>query len=301
MEYDSHRMEAGHRDRKTVAVCGSTGRVGGAVARSLLEHGWNVRALTRKPRRSPAGVLAGLGAEVVEANMDDPASLRKHFAGAHGVFSVQNGLKSGFDKEVRQGRNVADAAQTCGIRHLVYLSAAIRTGPTGVRSWDSKLAVEAYIREIGLPVTVLWPTAFMELMTDKAFSPAVGTWNLWPRLMGRDKPVPWIAVSDIGSVAERVFAEPGRYLDHDLSLAADVRTLAECRSIYEEVAGHAPHTSSMPRWVFDLFTRKDLTTMWAWLSEHEVPLETDSTRNIVPSAVTVGEWLATRFPEQTRA
>lgn len=231
--------------------------------------------------------------------MNDPASLGVPFDGAHGVFSVQNGLKSGFEKEVEQGRNVADAAHASGVRHLVYLSTVIGTGPTGVGSFDSKRAVEAYMQELGLPVTVLRPTAFMELMTDKKFSPAIGTWNIWPRLMGDDKPVPWIAVSDIGVVAERVFAEPGRFVGKELHLAADVQTLGQCRSLYGEVAGHPPRSSSMPLWLFDLFTRKDLTKMWTWLGKNEVPAETASTRKLLPGALTVREWLEAKSGELT--
>jgi uncharacterized protein YbjT (DUF2867 family) len=229
--------------------------------------------------------------------MNKPASLRAPFDGAYGAFSVQNGLKSGFDKEVQQGRNVADAAHAAGVGHLVYLSAGIGTGGTGITSWESKLAVEKHMRELGLPVTVLRPNAFMELMTDKAFSPAFGTWNIWPRLMGDDKPVPWIAVSDIGSIAERVFAESAAFIGEDLKLAADVQTLAQSRAIYEEVAGHPPRSSSMPLWLFDRFTRKDLTTMWAWLGKNEVPAETASTRKLLPGALTVREWLATEAGE----
>lgn len=280
--------------RQVVAVCGSTGRVGGAVARILLEHDWHVRALTRKPRGEKAQVLARLGAEVVQANMNEPASLRKPFSGAYGVFSVQNGLKSGFDQEVQQGRNVADIAQVEGVHHLVYLSTVIGEGRTGVGSFDSKRAVESHQRELGLPVTVLRPTAFMELMTDKAFAPAFGTWNIWPRLMGDDKPLPWIAVLDVAAAAERVFADPDRFLGEDLYLAADVRSLAECRSMYERAAGHPPRSASMPLWLFDRFTRKDLTRMWTWLKDYEVPKDTSQTRELLPSALTVHEWLAAR-------
>jgi uncharacterized protein YbjT (DUF2867 family) len=271
--------------------------VGGAVARSLLEHGWHVRALTRKPKAEKARVLAGLGAEVIEADMNDPASLRAPFAGASGVFSVQNGLKAGFDKEVRQGRNVADAAQAAGVTHLVYLSTVIGEGLTGVGSFDSKRAVETHMRKLGLPVTVLRPTAFMELMTDKAYAPAFGTWNIWPRLMGDDKPVPWIAVSDIAAAAGPVFADPKRFIGEELSLVADVKTLGECRLMYEEVAGHPPRSSSMPLWLFDRFTRKDLSRMWTWLGINEVPADTASTRQLVPSALTVREWLSTKSTE----
>ena len=170
-----------------IAMCGATGRQGGAVTRSLLSAGWKVRALTRRPDRRKARVLAELGADVVRADMNDPDSLRAAFGGAHGVYSVQNGLKSGFDREVTQGRNVADAAGDVGVRHVVYGSAG--TGePTGVPSWDAKLAVEEHMRHLGLPFTILRGMAFMELMTDPSFFPAVGTWNIWPKLVGDDRP-----------------------------------------------------------------------------------------------------------------
>jgi uncharacterized protein YbjT (DUF2867 family) len=300
MEYAFSTMGTGHQGQRTVAVCGATGRVGGAVARSLLERGWQVRALTRKPKSEKARALAGIGAEVVQADMNDPASLQEPFAGAYGVFSIQNGLKSGFGKEVQQGRNVADAAHSSGVHHLVYLSTVIATEPTGVGSFDSKLAIETYMKELELPVTVLRPSAFMELMTDKSFYPAFGTWNIWPRLMGDDKPVPWIAVPDIGTVVERVFARPENFIGNELFLAADVRTLGECRSIYEEVAGRPPASSSMPLWLFDRFTRKDLTRMWTWLGKNEVPTGTAQTRQLLPEALTVREWLATKSPELAR-
>ena len=119
-----------------IAVCGATGRQGGSVARSLLGHGRSVRALTRDAAGKDARVLADLGAEVVRADMSDAASLRGAFEGVAGVYSVQNGIASGFDEEVRQGRNVADAAAAASVRHLVYASAGFGR-ETGVPSWDS--------------------------------------------------------------------------------------------------------------------------------------------------------------------
>ena len=46
---------------KTIAVVGATGRQGEQVARRLLEQGWKVRALTRKPESRKAGKLPGSG------------------------------------------------------------------------------------------------------------------------------------------------------------------------------------------------------------------------------------------------
>jgi uncharacterized protein YbjT (DUF2867 family) len=273
-----------------IAVCGATGRQGGAATRSLLREGWKVRALTRKPDRSKPRALADLGAEVVRADMNDPASLRPAFEGAHGVYSVQNGLKSGFDREVTQGRNVADAAKNTGVRHVVYGSAGTGAA-TGVPSWESKLAVEEHMRKLDLPFTILRAMAFMELMTDPSFFPAIGTWNIWPKLMGDDRPVPWLSVDDLGEIAAKTFAHPDRFLGKDLRLAGDLRTLAECRAMYTEVMGRRPRSFPVPMWMFDRFTKRDLTTMWRWCRTGPIPLDTSPTHAMLPSALTVRQWL----------
>ena len=275
-----------------IAVCGATGRQGGAVTRSLLGEGWSVRALTRKPDSSEAQILAALGAEVVPADMEDVDSQLRAFDGVHGVFSVQNGLAGGFDRELVQGRNVATAAKVTGVAHLVYASAGIGERGTGISSWEVKLDVEDHMKSLGLPFTSLRPTAFMELMTDKSFYPAVGTWRIWPRLTGEDKDIPWLAVSDVGVVAAAVFARPDTYIGESLSLVGDVKSLAECRAIRTEVTGKPPSTFPMPTWLFDRFTRGDVTAMWRWLNTGDVPVDTAATRAIHPAALTVREWMA---------
>ena len=116
-------------------------------------------------------------------DLDDRRSVAAAFADAYGVFNVQNPMISGIDAEVRHGKNVADAAKEAQVNHLVYGSAGIGVAGTGVGSWESKLVVQAHMEDLGLPLTVLRPMAFMELMTDKAFFPAVAMWHLMPKLM----------------------------------------------------------------------------------------------------------------------
>jgi uncharacterized protein YbjT (DUF2867 family) len=64
---------------KLVTVIGSTGAQGGSVAKILLKAGYKVRAVTRKPDGDAAKALAQEGAEVVQADLDDEASLVKAF------------------------------------------------------------------------------------------------------------------------------------------------------------------------------------------------------------------------------
>ena len=80
-----------------IVVTGATGHQGGAVTRHLLKEGWRVRALTRDPTRPKAQALATLGAEVMQGDMGDAASLRPVFADAYGVYSVQNPMISGLE------------------------------------------------------------------------------------------------------------------------------------------------------------------------------------------------------------
>jgi nucleoside-diphosphate-sugar epimerase len=66
-----------NKDTDVIAVAGATGKQGGAVARKLLARGYQVRAMTRTPQSEPARQLSALGADVVQADLDDPASLER--------------------------------------------------------------------------------------------------------------------------------------------------------------------------------------------------------------------------------
>ena len=276
-----------------VAVTGATGRQGGAVTRALLHDGRRVRAMTRKPEGPAARALAAGGADVVAADMDDPDSLDRAFAGVDGVYSVQNFMTSGLDGEVRQGRKVGDAAARAGVRHLVYGSAGVGRRGTGVGSWESKLDVEDHLRGLGLPVTVLRPMAFMELMTDRAFYPAAGVWHVWPTMAGWDYRVPWLSCHDLGVIAAKAFADPEGYIGRDLKLAAEFRSLEQCRSTYARVMGRGPRRFPMPLWLFQRFT-PDTVRMWEWCRENDVDTDPEFVRSIHPEAMTVETWLRSR-------
>ena len=276
---------------KTIAVIGATGRQGREVVRHLLEHGWQVRALTRKPQGQKAEPLRALGAWVVEADMDDRRSLDAACANAYGVYSMGVPVPGKMEVEIRQGKNTAEAAKAAGVKHVVYGSAGPGEEQTGIEQWDAKIEITRAMKELGLPLTVLRPMAFMELMTDPTYYPNSSTWNIWPRLTGWDRPIVWLSVQDLGAIAARVFADPGRFLGRDLKLASDVQTLEECRAIYREVMGKAPSRFPMPMFLFEAFVGKDIPRMWRWLRSNRVSLDTAPTLEILPGALTVRTWL----------
>jgi uncharacterized protein YbjT (DUF2867 family) len=275
-----------------VAVVGATGRQGSAVCRHLLRDGWRVRALTRDPSSTAARALADQGAQVVRVDSEDIGSLSRAFRDVHGVFNVQNPLTSSVAAEIRQGGHVADAAAEAEVSHVVYGAAGVGADATGVGSWDSKLVVAARFRDRGLRTTVLRPMAFMELMTDKTYYPGVSVWHLMPKLMGSSRPVGWLSTDDLGAIAARVFAEPDTWGDETLGLVADVQSIDECRDLWTEANGRAPRGFPMPVWLFERFVGSDLTTMWRWLATAEFEMSTEATRELLPEALTVREFLA---------
>lgn len=150
------------------------------------------------------------------------------------------------------------------------------------------------MRDLKLRTTVLVPVAFMELMNDKGFYPPVAMWNLMPKLTGADLPMGWISVDDLGAIAAMAFADPDRFIGAKIPLAADVQSNAECRELWQEVKGRPPRSFPMPLWLFHRFVGTDLTTMWRWLSVARPEFDVTQTRTLLPSALTVHQWLLQR-------
>src|SRR6266446_3513135 len=148
-------------DRK-VLVTGATGRQGGAVVRHMLPKGWKLRVLTRNPQGHAAQSLARQGVELIHGDLEDAASVVRAAAGAYGIYSVQDFWAVGAKREVQQGKNVADAARKAGVAHLVYSSVGGAERGSGIDHWETKWAIEQYIRRLGLPATMIRPASFME-------------------------------------------------------------------------------------------------------------------------------------------
>src|SRR5947207_11214925 len=131
---------------KVILVSGATGRQGGALINHLLPKNWRIRALTRDPKSQTAVELSRKGAELVQGDMDDRASLEHAMRGAYGVFSVQDFWSVGAKREVQQGKNMADAASSTGIKHFVYSSVGGAERDSRIDHWESKWEIEKYIR-----------------------------------------------------------------------------------------------------------------------------------------------------------
>lgn len=224
-------------NNKLIAVTGATGQQGGATARKLLADGWQVRALTRDINKPAAQELKALGAELVAGDMDNRAELDAAFKGVYGVFSVQNFWLPtvGFDGEVQQGKNVADAAKVAGVQHLVYSSVGSAHRGMGQKHFESKWLIEQYIQSLDIPHTILRPVAFMENYNWSRAYILNGTFS--GNGLRPDKKHQIIAVEDIAVFAAMAFANPQDYLGQTLELAGDELTEPELAETFSEVIG----------------------------------------------------------------
>jgi uncharacterized protein YbjT (DUF2867 family) len=262
-------------DNKYVLIFGATGNIGGALTRELLRRGWQV-----------------------QADMDDPASLEVAFDGMERVFSVQSWWESGVEVEERQGKLVADVAREVGVKHLVYGSAGIGVSGTGIPHFENKIVVKRYMLELGLPVTVLRPTPFMELMTQKDFYPALATWGTMPRIVPWEMPYPWVAVEDIGIALANIFSNPDRWIGQDIDLCGDVQSLEACRAIFRQVTDKKPFRIPFPVILFEKMVGKEMVDMWRWAVdwiEEEgrdgLWAMVESSRQLHPGIKSVETWL----------
>ena len=230
---------------KIIAVTGATGQQGNAVAKKLLADGWKVRALTRDINKPAAQELKALGAELVAGDMDNRAELDAAFKGAYGIFSVQNYWLPNvqYEGEIKQGKNVADAAKAAGVQHLVYSSVGSAHRGMGQKHFDSKWIIEQYIHTLDVPYTILRPVAFMDNNSWRRAYILSGTYTglgLRP-----EKGLQTIAVEDIAVFVALAFADKKSYLGRTLELAGDELTENQTAEVFSKVIGR-PVTLTEP-------------------------------------------------------
>ncbi len=133
--------------RLMIVVTGSTGRVGGLVARRLESGGHPMRLLVRDPSRAP--VIHG--AQVHAADYGDPEALAAGLRKGDRVFMVS--LWIGGDTRLDLHRSFIQAAARADVAHIVYLS-FVKAGPTAIFSHAREHgATEEMLKASGVPWT----------------------------------------------------------------------------------------------------------------------------------------------------
>jgi nucleoside-diphosphate-sugar epimerase len=148
---------------RLILVTGAAGEIGRRLVRRLASDGWRVRALVL-PGDPLRARLDGLGCEIVEGDVRQPAGLTAAAAGADTVLhlaAVILARDAGLYETVnRQGTaNLLAAAAEAGVRHFVYVSSASVVYPRLTPYGRSKLAAERIVAgERRLAHTIVRPT-----------------------------------------------------------------------------------------------------------------------------------------------
>lgn len=250
---------------RIVLVAGATGRQGGAVVRHMLPKGWRLRALTRNPKSYAARQLAEKGVELVEGDMDDPASLERAARGVYGIYSVQDFWTVGARREVQQGKNLADVAKKAGVEHLVYSSVGGAERNTGITHWETKWAVEKHVRSLNLPVTVLRPASFMETYHITEVEIGLLKGKLADPIRG-DKPYQTIATDDIGAFAALAFERPKDFIGLDLEIAGSELTNIDAAKVFSRVLNRPVKFQKLPLPIVRLVLGKEFNEMFHWFN-----------------------------------
>jgi uncharacterized protein YbjT (DUF2867 family) len=222
----------------TILVVGATGLLGRATALALLKEGRRVRAMVRK--RDRAQDLAQAGAELVDGDLTDPASLELACKGALRVFAAAHSLLGRGRYSSAQVDHVGHsaliaAALGAGVQRFVYTSAFGAREDHPIDFFRTKFEIEEVLRESGVPFTILRPTAFMEqhvhqfngrLLLEKGSTLLIGPATK-PRNVVAVRDVVPIAVEAL--ISDRLVGRtieiggPDNLSNHDVALMYQVR------------------------------------------------------------------------------
>lgn len=221
----------------SILITGATGHQGGAVAKELLAHGYQVVAMTRHPDGADAKALADRGAKIVRGDLDDEESLRRALKGVWGTFAVQNTWEAGVEKEEEQGKRYARIAKEAGVQFYMYTSVGSAHRSTGIPHFDNKYRIEQTVRDLRFPqFTVMRPAFFMENFLSPWFKPGIDQGKLMMALKPETS-LQMIAVEDIGKYGLWAFENRDTLNGRAFDIAGDSVTMPEVARIISSASG----------------------------------------------------------------
>jgi uncharacterized protein YbjT (DUF2867 family) len=305
-------------DRKIITVIGATGAQGGGLVRAILADpagGFAVRAVTRDVNSEKARELARLGAEVVAGDVDDPASLDRAFAGAHGAFCVTF-FWAHFspEREMAEAKAMAEAAKRAGLRHVIWSTLEdsrlfiplsddrmpTLQGRYMVPHFDAKGESNHFFTDAGVPTTFLLTSFYWENLIYFGMHPQRGADGVLSFVLPMgDRPLPGIAAEDIGRCAYGIFKGGDRYLGKTVGIAGEHLTGAQMAAALGRALGETVRHEAVSPAVYRGFGfpgADDLGNMFQF--NHDCAAEFGAARSIAvsralnPQLQSFDQWLA---------
>ncbi|MGY1651013.1 SDR family oxidoreductase [Geodermatophilus sp. SYSU D01119] len=210
-----------------LAVTGSTGQLGGRVARRLADAGVEQRLLVRDVGRAPRLP----GATAVAAPYADGAAVRAALDGVDTVLMVS---ASETPDRVAQHQAFVDAAADAGVAHLVYVSFLGAAPDATFTLARDHWATEEHVRARGLAATFLRDSLYAD------FAPVLVGEDGAIRGPAGDGRVAPVAQDDIADVAVAVLRDPAAHAGRTYDLTGpESLTLAEVAQVLSAATGRA--------------------------------------------------------------
>ena len=290
-------MQVGHNGRvrmsaKKIAIFGATGTAGTGVMHEMLAAGWDVHAVTRDPTAPNSVSAAQAGARLVQADLDDRASIRAAIEDVPVVYLSGPSLLSRWDiGQAVQGINVADACAEVASQHLIYQSATVGAA-RGVLGMGSKRAIEERIAELATPFTVLRPGLFMEnLLTF--FTPEVSADGVTVAMpLNPQQAQDLVSVRDIGRAAVTIASDPAQHAGQVYELVAQLMSLEDMAAAIGEVTGIPTRAMSIPLDVIAAEWPQGLS-MFQWIMGRTVSDTSSILARLVSEPTDFRSWVRT--------
>ncbi len=189
-----------------ILVAGATGVLGSEIVRNLLARREKVRAMTRKTSKSETvDRLRKAGAEIVVADLKEPATLARACKGVDAVISTVTSVTTAQPGEsfaATDGKgtiSLIDAAKKSGVKKFVFVSFDPDCAPEAPLP-RAKRDVEKHLEKSGLDYTILHPSLFFETWLGPMLfaNPVAGTARVYGA--GTQK-IRYIAVADVAELA----------------------------------------------------------------------------------------------------
>lgn len=304
-------------DKKIIAVVGATGAQGGGLVRAIAadkDGPFVARAITRDVNSEKARALAALGAEVVAADVDDAASLRRAFDGAYGAYCVTffwNHFSP--ETELAQARAMAEAARDAGVKHVIWSTLEdtrkwvplsddrmpTLMGKYKVPHFDAKGEADQIFTDLGVPTTFLLTSFYWDNFIGFGMGPARGAdGKLAITLPVGDAKLPGIAAEDIGRSAYGIFKKGPELIGKRVGIAGEHLSGAEMASAFTELLGEEVRYNAVEPSVYRGFGfpgADDLGNMFQFKRDFEQDFRgarpVDATRALNPSLQSFRDWL----------
>ncbi|KAK7475908.1 hypothetical protein BaRGS_00032876 [Batillaria attramentaria] len=260
-------------DPMPVVVFGSTGLVGGAVARALLrDRRFQVKAVTRTPTTDVARKLA----EEVTADLNDPRSLKRAMEGAHAVFLTTHYWEHmNHDKEVAQGKNAVDAAVNAGVAHFVFYG-----------SESPKDTIDKN---------------FLGIFKPHKVKPGVYA----VAIPMEDTPLDCMSAKDVGRCVVSVLLRPKAHLCRELPLTAEKLTVQQITDCFNKHFNDrkfiCPKIRVKDYEKFGFAGAADIAAMFAFYQSGQEPRDIKATRRVQGSLCSFDRWVADNKEKLTEA